>query len=466
MNPAPQDPIVFTLGVACLAAPAALLTLLAVTSFVSRPLAERTIARLTQLCVMVGMSCALILLGVMLCGGSRKIVIELGNWVALPAVHYHFHLKFVFDRLSIPFVLLTFVLCGVVGKFASRYLHRDIGFNRFFLFYALFFFGMVASSLAGTIETLFLGWEFVGLSSALLIAYFHQRTNPVQNGLHVWAIYRISDAALVISMLTLHHAAGGGDFDQILGPQAWPLGSVDLSQSHLLLISALLLIAAAGKSALIPFSGWLPRAMEGPTPSSAIFYGALSAHLGAFLLLRFSPLIAASWIVSGAVIALGLATAALGAMSARVQADVKSGLAFSSLTQVGIILVEIGLGLPYVALVHIIGHACLRTLQLLRAPSLLHDYNALENAIGSRLSPTHSPERLTEASFGQLWVYRFSLERGFLDEMLRSYVVRPFLITFRWCDRQERRWQQFLSAENGSSSDAANQHAHSLEEIT
>lgn len=466
MNLMSPDAIIFALGVGCLAAPTALLTLLALTSFLSRPLQERTIARLTQLCVVVGMVCAVTLLGVMLVGGSRKIVVELGNWVAIPAVHYHFHLKFVFDRLSIPFVLLTFVLCGVVGKFASRYLHRDAGFNRFFLFYAIFFFGMVVSSLAGTIETLFLGWEFVGLSSALLIAYFHQRTSPVQNGLHVWAIYRISDAALVISMLTLHHAAGGGDFDQILGSAAWPQGSVDLSQSHLLLISALLLIAAAGKSALIPFSGWLPRAMEGPTPSSAIFYGALSAHLGAFLLLRFSPLIAASWIVSGAVIALGLTTAALGAMAARVQADVKSGLAFSSLTQVGIILVEIGLGLPYVALIHMIGHACLRTLQILRAPSLLHDYNALENAIGGRLSPLDSPERLTEASFGQLWAYRFSLERGYLDEMLRSYVVRPFLATFRWCDRQERRWQQFLAGERSPAADAAAEQAQSLEEIT
>ncbi|MCC9628734.1 oxidoreductase [Blastopirellula sp. JC732] len=460
------DAFIFGLGIGCLAAPALLLVVLAAASFLSRRLTERATARLTAICVIFGMVCAMIILGTMLASGSRKVVIELGNWVAIPSEHYHFQLRFIFDRLSIPFVLLTYVLCGVVGKFASRYLHREIGFTRFFLFYSFFFFGMVVSSLAGTIETLFLGWEFVGLSSALLIAYFHQRTNPVQNGLHVWAIYRLSDAALVISMLTLHHATGGGDFDHIVGRQPWPLGNVELDQFNLLMISGLLLIAAAGKSALIPFCGWLPRAMEGPTPSSAIFYGALSAHLGAFLLLRFSPLIAASWIVSTVVILIGLATACLGAMSARVQADVKSAIAFSSLTQVGIILVEIGLGLPYVALIHIIGHACLRTLQFLRAPSVLHDYNALENAIGSRLSPTHLPESLTEASFGRQWTYRFSLERGFLDEILRSYIVAPFMGTFRWFDKQERRWTQFLSGESGEERAAAIHQDRSLEELT
>ncbi len=105
-------------------------------------------------------------------------------------------------------------------------------------------------------------------------------------------------------------------------------------------------MAAAGKSALVPFSGWLPRAMEGPTPSSAVFYGALSVHLGAFLLLRVSPLLEASPVLSAVVVALGLATAVFAYLAGSVQTDIKSALSFASLAQVGIIVAEIGLGLP------------------------------------------------------------------------------------------------------------------------
>jgi NAD(P)H-quinone oxidoreductase subunit 5 len=185
--------------------------------------------------------------------------------------------------------------------------------------------------------------------------------------------------------------------------------------------------------------------MEGPTPSSAIFYGALSVHLGAFLLLRVSPLLDLSPILCAFVIALGLASAIFGALAARVQSDVKSALAFASLTQVGIIVVEIGCGMRYLALVHIIGHACLRTLQLLRAPTLLRDYHALENALGGRLisQPTiwarMFPLRL------QTRLYRFALERGYFDTLLADYLVSPFTHSFRWCDRMERRWTNFLA---------------------
>jgi NAD(P)H-quinone oxidoreductase subunit 5 len=186
--------------------------------------------------------------------------------------------------------------------------------------------------------------------------------------------------------------------------------------------------------------------MEGPTPSSAVFYGALSVHLGAFLLLRTSPLLDLSVLLSAIVVALGLASALLGALAARVQTDVKSALAFASVTQVGLITAEIGLGFRYLALVHIIGHACLRTLQLLRAPTLLHDYHNLENAIGSHLSTDPGvfvrwiPRRV------RLGLYRLALERGYMDSLISEYVVRPFVAVFRWCDRAERKWTGLLAA--------------------
>ena len=171
------------------------------------------------------------------------------------------------------------------------------------------------------------------------------------------------------------------------------------------------------------------------------------------------------WLLSAAVVVVGLLSAVYGALTARVQSDIKSALAFASLTQVGIIVVEIGLGFRYIALIHIIGHACLRTLQLLRAPTLLHDYHTLENAIGSHLP--HAPSfwsRVLPASFRR-WSYRFALERGFLDAILNDYIVRPFLMAFRWCDAMERRWTDFLSGGKSRESDEVKPHMKSLEDL-
>jgi NAD(P)H-quinone oxidoreductase subunit 5 len=457
-----HDNLFHFLGATVLIAPAMLLVILGGSTLLDRRLSERTVSRLTQAAVVVGLLAAIGVLALMLSTGDRLRTLTLGDWLVLPALDFHFTFKFVFDRLSVPFVILSFLLIGTTGAFASKYLHREPGFSRFFVLFAIFLLGMVLTSLAGTIETLFTGWEFVGLSSALLVGFFHERSSPVQNGLRVWTVYRISDAAFLVATMAMHHLTGGegGDFTKLMGNGVWPEGVAEVSSSQALFIGLLLLIAAAGKSALVPFSGWLPRAMEGPTPSSAIFYGALSVHLGAFLLLRVSPLLAQSKLLCLAVILLGGVSAVFGAIAARVQSDVKTALAFASLTQVGIIVVEIGLGaafrapsLYYLALIHIIGHACLRSLQLLRAPTLLHDYHDLENAIGGRLPqrPTvwqrFVPENVRDR------VYRFALERGYWDTMLGDYIVRPFKQFFRWCDAMERRWTDFLAGGQSRESD-------------
>jgi NAD(P)H-quinone oxidoreductase subunit 5 len=431
------------LGLTVVIAPLLLLLILGLSSLVGRPLKESTISLLGHSLIAAGFLAALSMLILMLALGTRHVPIEVGSWVLIP--DYHFSVKIVFDRLSVPFVILSFMLCGTIGAFANRYMHREQGFNRFFVFYALFLTGMVVTSLAGTIETLFAGWEMVGLSSALLVAFFHDRPAPVRNGLRVWSVYRVSDAALLIASVVLHHLTGEGDFDKLLGEGSWPGGTASLPQDQALLVGLLLLVAAAGKSALIPFSGWLPRAMEGPTPSSAVFYGALSVHLGAFLLLRVSPLLDLSGWLSAAVVTAGLSTAIFAALAGRVQTDIKSALSFASLTQVGIIVAEIGCGLRFVALVHILGHACLRTLQFLRAPTLLLDYRTIENAIGASLPrPAGRLSRwVPEATRARF--YRLALERGHLDDWLRDGLVAPFIRFFEWCDTAERRWTDFLS---------------------
>lgn len=455
------DVLLQAAGVAAVASPVGLLAILGVSSLLGLPLRERTISRLTQTAVTVGLLSTLAAIGLMLATGTRYVAIDLGNWVAIPQQDFHFRLKFVLDRLSIPFITLSFLLCGVVAAFTSRYLHRELGYRRFFLLYALFLTGMVMSAVAGTIETLFLGWEMVGLSSALLVAFFHERENPVRNGQRIWSIYRLADAAFLVAALMMHHVAGAGDFSELVSQGPWPEGQAVISPHHALLVGLLLLVAAAGKSALVPFSGWLPRAMEGPTPSSAVFYGALSVHLGAYLLLRVSPILEASWPLQVIVVLVGATSAIFGSVMSRVQSDIKGSLAYASLTQVGIIVVEIGLGLRYLALIHIVGHACLRTLQLLRAPTLLHDYHTLENAVGSHLKHDRSClSRVLPAGFRRWW-YRFGFDRGFMDTLLDRWIVEPFLRFFRSADSWERRWTDWLSREPSRESDQTELHPES-----
>jgi NAD(P)H-quinone oxidoreductase subunit 5 len=399
----------------------------------------------------IGLAATLGVLALMLFEDKRDVTVLSMEWIRVP--NYHFLVKFEFDRLSVPLVILTFLLCGTIGSFATRYMHREPGYNRFFTLLSVFILGLVVTCLAGTVESLFLGWELVGLSSALLVAFFHERPDPVRNGLRVWIVYRISDAALLLAAVAMHHMLGEGDWARLLGHDSahpWPEGTSPATPTQALVVGSLLLVAAAGKSALVPFSEWLPRAMEGPTPSSAVFYGALSVHLGAFLLLRMSSLLAASQVLAGMVVLLGLLTAVYAYLTGSVQTDIKSVLSFASLGQVGLIVAEIGLGawLPflwYVALAHLLGHACLRTHQFVRAPTFLQDHRRIENAIGARSRSRRLPRaRLVPESFLG-WLYRFALERGYLDLVLTMFAVTPFLKLFRWFDRIERRWTDFLA---------------------
>lgn len=476
--------IIVSLGAATCIIPLGLLVCLGAASLIGRPLAEEWTGRLVQFACVSGLCASACLLIYMLATGERHVPIELGNWASIP--HFSFAFKLVFDRLSVPFVLLTFLLCGTIGAFSTRYLHREPGYNRFFVLFAVFLLGMVLTSLAGTIETLFTGWELVGISSALLVAFFQERSSPVRNGLRVWSVYRISDAALLIAAVLLHHLKSHGDFHDLLGHAPWPYGHSEstLTPQVALMVGSLLLVAAAGKSALIPFSGWLPRAMEGPTPSSAIYYGALSVHLGTFLLLRMGPVLELSLVLCIMTAALGLASTLLAVAAGRVQCDIKSALAFASLTQVGLIVTEVGIagalafagqntsgsassvllaaatGLRYMALVHLMGHACLRTLQFLRASSVLQDYRMLENAIGERLAAVQA------RAPGHPWWYRFALERGYLDAILGDYIAQPVLGVFRACDRLERAWTNLLSGGPSRESDEVSPMSGGLEDLT
>lgn len=458
-----RDWLLQILGIGVVALPLAAMVLIGLFALFERRTSERLLSRLTQVAICGGLVAALAILATMLLTGVRSVPVELGYWTLLP--DYHFEFRLLFDRLSVPFAIITFILCGTIGAFANRYMHRERGYQRFFSLLLIFVVGMLLTTLAGTIEVLFAGWELVGLSSALLVAFFHDRQRPVRNGLHIWTIYRFSDAALLSAVVLLHHLRGSGEFNAMLGAGPWPEGTSTLTSTQALIVGSLLLVAAAGKSGLIPFSGWLPRAMEGPTPSSAVFYGALSVHLGAFLLLRLCPILELSTWLCAAVVVIGLATAAYATVTSHVQTDIKSALAFASLAQVGLIVAEIGLGFRYLPLVHILGHACFRMLQFLRAPNLLHEYRVMENAIGDHLrnSDMFWEQRLSAPMRHRL--YRFALSRGYFDAWLRDYLVYPFVGVFRRFDRLERRWTELLAGRAAESPAARHAQSSILEDV-
>jgi NAD(P)H-quinone oxidoreductase subunit 5 len=424
-------PILAAAVLAMCAAPLALLVALAISSLFGRRLREATVGVLTRAALVVAVAASVTALVVYFAGGHEPSILSWGRWYSHGLGG--FALDFAVDGLSLGFATLAIGICGVVAAFSFRYLHLERGFHRYFVQLAMFVLGITLVALAGSIEVLFAGWELLGLSSALMVGFFHERRAPVRNAMWVFAVYRVSDAAMLGAAVLLHHWTGTGSLSLL-----FTAAGVDpsLGSGQILALSILLLAAVAGKSALLPFSGWLPRAMEGPTPSSAVYYGALSIHAGCFLLLRVEPLIAQSNVARALAVLAGATTAVYAAWTARVQTDVKSALAYASLTQVGIIVVEISLGFTTLAFVHLVGHACFRLLQFLSAPNVLHDLHELENRVGGRVG--RSRRGRGEPGEAEQSRYLAALERGFADPLLDRLVVAPFLRLVGILDRLDR----------------------------
>lgn len=399
------------------ALPALAFLLLAGLWLVGITLPEKGIARLTAGVYLTASGLAAVLAAV-------PGTVQTTGWEWFAIGEYRYILTLSLDRLSAPFVLLTAILTGLTGAFSARYLHREPGFLRFFALLHLFAFGALLLFTAGSFDLVIAGWELVGITSVLLIAYFTERKEPVANSLRVFGIYRAADIGLLVAVFLLHHSLGTANFDALFGGQ-WPGQTAMLTGAGATSIALLLLLAAAGKSAQGPFSGWLPRAMEGPTPSSAIFYGAISVHAGVYLLLRAYPVLTQSALAMGAVTVTGLVTAFFGTLVGRACTDAKTSLAYASLSQVGLIFMELGLGFPSLALWHATGHAAVRTLQFLRAPSALHEYHQIHAAAGGHLEKTGLHFEAVLPAGARLWLYRLAADRGHLDSFLDRVFLSP-----------------------------------------
>jgi NADH-quinone oxidoreductase subunit L len=332
------------------------------------------------------------------------------------SANYTFALEFFFDLTGAVFFAMTCITTLLVMRFSTFYMHRDQGFKRFFATILLFFSGLGLIVFAGNFETLFVGWELIGITSFLLIAFYRDRYLPVKNALKVFSLYRIADACLLLALWYAHHVFENNinfsDLTQIVNEYG----------NDLTILGLLLLVVALVKSAQFPFSYWLPRAMEGPTTSSAIFYGALSVHMGLFILLRTFPLWEDSLMVRGLIFFFGLLTALICTSIARVQSSIKTQIAYASVTQIGIMFMELALGLHWLVLIHFACNALLRTYQLLISPSIL-SYLIHEQFYHFVLPP----QKIANNFLGRLRssLYILAIKEWNMDRLMSDYLFKP-----------------------------------------
>lgn len=430
-------------GVAAVFLPALVAIALGVRAFLAEGLSEKAAHRPVVL-GLLGSLVGVVTLSVLAIQSREGIVeVPLGTWFATR--EHSFDVALHADLLSLTLAATSAIIVLLVAHFAIRYLHRERGYARFFALLALFASGFQLLVLAGSYDVLLLGWETVGLTSVFLVAFFHERPSPVRNGLRVYATYRACDMALLLAAVVLHHTMSGTHLGMAFEHESWPAGAAHVSPSTATWVAVLFLIAAMGKSALFPLGGWLPRAMEGPTPSSALFYGALSVHGGVYLLLRSWPLFEGSLLARGLAITLGLLTAVQAALSGRVQTDAKSTLAFATTAQVGIMIAEIGMGFPRLALAHLVAHAFLRGYQLLRTPSALLDARSISAALGGAPLPQDTAlERALPLSVARP-LYRAALARFYADPLIDRFIVGPLGLAGRALESGEQAWVELVT---------------------
>lgn len=351
---------------------------------------------------------------------------------------YTFSVDLLADGICAPFLVVGALLTLLITRYSRYYLHREEGYKRFFATVLLFFFGYNLTVLAGNFETLFLGWELLGVSSFLLVAFYRDRYLPVRNAVKVFTIYRIGDVGILLAMWASHHFWHNNITFSTFSNEALVDTALRQHSDVGLFIALMLLLAAAVKSAQLPFSSWLARAMEGPTPSSAIFYGSLSVHFGVFLLLRTYPFWQHQTEMRILVAAMGLASAALAAAIGRVQSTVKSQIAYASIAQIGLMFVEVALGLHWLALLHFAGNAFLRTYQLLVSPSVVsyRMRDQLYNAPAEARPPEYSLPAALENT-----LFLLSLKEWYLERLLSIGIFRPMKRLGKKLD--------FLSMRNG-----------------
>lgn len=279
------------------------------------------------------------------------------------------------DELSLLMGLVVTGVGGLIHVYSIGYMHGDDGFWRFFSYLNLFIFAMLNLILGDNLVVLFLGWEGVGLCSYLLIGFWYTDLKNSAAANKAFIMNRIGDFAFLLAMFMIFREIGSLDIGVIL------TDGLSMSQSSISIIVLLLFIGATGKSAQIPLFTWLPDAMAGPTPVSALIHAATMVTSGLYLLARLSPLVLMAPNVMIVITVVGATTALVAATIAITQNDIKKVLAYSTVSQLGYMFVATGVGAFYVAIFHVMTHAFFKGCLFLGSGSVIHGMHHVEHEL-------------------------------------------------------------------------------------
>ncbi len=311
--------------------------------------------------------------------GERWFETELGTWLPLGDVGLGEAMRvawgFALDPLSAVMILVVTGVGFLIHVYATGYMEHEEGFARFFVYMNLFMAMMLTLVLGNNLLVTFVGWEGVGLCSYLLIGFFYDRPFDERTGLScadagrkAFLVNRIGDFAFIIGMLYLATAFGTLDYRGVLDQ----VGSGGASHGMLVAVGLLLFLGACGKSAQIPLYVWLPDAMAGPTPVSALIHAATMVTAGVYMVTRMSGLYAHTPEAMAIVAAVGTATAVLAALMGICATDIKKVLAYSTVSQLGYMFAAAGVGAFVAAIFHLMTHAFFKALLFLGAGSVIH----------------------------------------------------------------------------------------------
>jgi len=315
---------------------------------------------------------------------DRHVEIELYDWISTSLVHMHdnaqgitsapFNIPFglQFDPLSALMVLVVTGVGFLIHVYAIGYMKHDPpdkGVYRFFTYLNLFASFMLILVLGNSFAMMFIGWEGVGLCSFLLIGYYYQKKSAGDAAKKAFVVNRVGDAAFLIGMFTIFFTFGTLDYDEVFTAAA---ANYQVGAGVITFATMMLLIGAAGKSAQIPLYVWLPDAMEGPTPVSALIHAATMVTAGVYMVVRSNVLFSLSPTTMTVVAVIGALTALMAASIAMVQNDIKRVLAYSTVSQLGYMFLACGVGAYAVGVFHLMTHAFFKALLFMAAGSVMH----------------------------------------------------------------------------------------------